>query len=292
MKKIIQVLFILSAFILLTGCKKSGMRPVSFGNLKFSYHSDVWELKKRTDENAPLEFTDQSGNVITINVSQESTYQHPMVMIEFLETMLSSYEYDVFLEPSEIKVNETDWYEFGYSYKDQTTVRKVYQRFYGKYYNAASISYTSTEENYDKGFEEALKLMSDIKVTDVPNEEKEAKARQFLVGEWELASDGLYSGYLVLHEDGTYEWYKDGTKDQNNMHHGTYGCDVENESLSLKQGDGVYLVLFPEELIIDGTTEKAASYKVDYIISFDQQDSDGYPMVNMSSYTLYTIIKQ
>lgn len=291
MKKVIHAFFILSVLLLLTSCsnKKEDLRPASIGNLAFNYDANVWNHNENSDEDAPLEFSDANGNIVSVYVSQESTYQHPLDMIRFLETMISTYdEYEVFLEPSETTVNGTTWYEYGYNYNDGTTIRKVYQRFYGKFYNAASISYTSTEKNFETGYDEALKMLSGFITTDVTNDVNEAKAHEFLVGEWEVVD----SGYLVLYDDGTYEWYKDKTKDKSNMHYGTYGCDVENAAMSLNEGDGIYLVLFPEGLIINGAAEETTSYKSDYIISFDKNGTEGYQMVNISSYVLYTLIKQ
>jgi hypothetical protein len=292
MKKTVRAIFILSALMLLASCssKKEELKPVSIGNLTFEYDANVWDHKESTTENAPLEFTDSKGNLISVYVSQESTYQHPMDMINFYKTMFSGYdEFKEFLAPKKVEVNGSSWYEYGYSYKDGTTIRKVYQRFYGKYYNAASISYSSTEDNYDTGYEEAVKMMSKIKASDVTNDVNEKKAHKFLVGDWEVKD----SGYLVLKEDGTYEWYKDATKDTNNMHSGTYGCDVENATMSLKEGDGIYLVLFPEKLMVNGKAEETKSYKIDYLISFEQKEGvEGYQMVNMATYNLYTLIKK
>lgn len=289
MNKILKACLILSAFVLLSGCsKKSDMEPVSIGNIEFEYDTKVWKFINSTTTNDPLKFEDAKGNVLSLYVSQESTYQHPMEMIKFMESLVSSSEeYNVFLEPNMIDVNGTPWYEFGYSYKDGDTVRKIYQRYYGKYYNAASVSYTSTEQNYDSGYEEAIKVMSAFKTEDVSNEKNEAKAHEFLVGEWDVAG----SGYLVLKDDGTYEWYKDAQMDKNNMHYGTFGCDVENQTMSLNEGDGVYLVLFPEGLIVNGTAETMSTYKIDYLISFEQKEDSGYQMVNMSTYSLYTLSK-
>lgn len=290
-KGLSATIIMLATLLLLTGCnsKKEDLQPVTIGNLAFQYNAGLWEYNKSADEAAPLEFKDAKGNTVSIYVSQESTYQHPMDMIRFFETMVSSNEdFEVFLQPNKIDVNGNSWYEYGYSFKEGDTVRKVYQRYYGKYYNAASISYTSTDKNYEGGYEEAVKIMSDIKATDVTNDVNEAKAHEFLVGEWDAAD----SGYLVLKEDGTYEWYKDATKDTNNMHYGTYGCDIENAVMSLKEGDGIYLALFPEGLKVNGSKEEMTTYKMDYIISFEKNEDQGYPMVNMSSYALYTLTKQ
>ncbi len=74
------------------------------------------------------------------------------------------------------------------------------------------------------------------------NEEAEEKAKEFLVGEWDLGN----SGYLVLSDDGTYTWYMDSSKDEKNMHHGPYGGGVANRGHGFKEGEGGYFVLFPE----------------------------------------------
>lgn len=287
MKKILQGLFVLSMVILLTSCRKASS-PVIIGNLSFNYDTKIWAYLEPV-ENAPLEFKDKNDNKLSINVSQESTYQHPMAMISFIETFIAdSDDFQVFLEPNEISVNGTSWYEYGYTYKEGSKTYKVYQRYYGKYYNAASISYTSTPDLYDEGYVEAIKLMSDIKVEDISNEENEAKAKEFLVGEWDL--DG--KGYLVLSKDNTYEWFIDSTKDTSNMHYGTYGCDVENVNMNLFEGDGLYLVLFPEGLVIDDVTNTSLQVKSDYIISLVDEASEGYPMVNIANYALYNLTKQ
>ncbi len=288
MKKTLLGLFILSMLFILTACSK-GTLPASVGNLSFNYDSKVWKYIKNSDENAPLEFKDKHDNKLVFNVSQESTYQHPMTMISFIESMMSDAEgFEVFQAPNKIIVNDTEWYEYGYVYKDGSASYKVYQRYYGKYYNAASISYTSTPDKYDAGYEEAIKLMSDIQAEEVSNKENEAKAKEFLVGEWDMDQ----KGYLVLSKEGTYRWYMDSKKDEKNMHYGTYGCDIENANMNLVEGDGLYLALFPEGLVINGDTDTAVQYKIDYLVSLKDEEDGSYPMVNISNYTLYTLTRR
>lgn len=290
MKKTIRVLLILSSLLLLAGCnKKEEQVPISIGNIDFKYNINVWGLTQNENQNAPLELYDKYGNTISFYVSQESTYQHPMEMISFIQSMASTIDqYEVFLEPTKIDVNGTTWYEFGYSCNTGDTIQKVYQRYYGKNYIAASISYTSTKDNYNNGYKEALKVMSDVHIKDVLNDVNEAKAKDFLVGEWDLNG----RGYLVINDDNTYQWYKDNTKDKSNMHYGTFGADVENATLSLNEGDGIYLAIFPEGLVFDGVDEESSTYKIDYIISFDNNGTNDYEMVNMSTYNTYTLTKQ
>ncbi|MDI9508754.1 MAG: hypothetical protein GX319_03285 [Clostridiales bacterium] len=286
MKKVLQGLFIVSMVFIMAGCSNKS-HPVIIGNLSFDINTKVWKHVKSIDENAPLEFRDSNNNSLVINVSQESTYQHPLTMISFIETLF--YENDsfqVFVEPKELSVNDTTWYEYGYQFSDNTTTYKVYQRYYGKFYNAASVSYTATLDSYDAGIDEAIALMSNIKVEEIRNDENEAKAKEFLVGEWDL--DG--KGYLVLLEDGTYKWYRDGSKNEKNMHYGSYGCDIENSNMNMFEGDAIYLVIFPEGLVVDGVPQ-AVQAKNDFLISLDNEN-EGYPMVNIATYSLYTMFKQ
>ncbi len=287
MKKILQGFIFLSMVFIITACSKDTV-PVTIGNISFSFDEKVWTLVRNV-VNEPLEFADKDDNKLSLNVSQESTYQHPMAMISFIESLISENEgFEVFLEPKEITVNGTKWYEYGYIYKNGSSTYKVYQRYYGKYYNAASITYTSTPELYDSGYDEALKFMSDMKVEEVANEENELKAKELLVGEWDL--DG--KGYLVLSQDGRYEWFSDASMDNDNKHYGTYGCDVENSNMDMAEGDGLYLVLFPETLVVNGIADTSLQYKTDYLISLEGEESDGYQMVNLSSYALFNITKQ
>lgn len=287
MKKNLQALLLLSMVFLLTACSKNTV-PLTIGNMSIKFDDKVWTIVKNI-ANEPLEFEDEFENKISLNVSQESTYQHPMAMISFIESLISENDgFQVFLQPNEITVNGTKWYEYGYIYENGASTYKVYQRYYGKYYNAASITYTSTPDLYDSGYDQALKFMSSIEVEDVSNKVNEEKAKEFLVGEWDL--DG--KGYLVLSKDGSYEWYRDASKDENNKHYGSYGCDVENANMSMVEGEGLYLVLFPEALVIDGVTETSLQYKVDYLISLDPEENGGYQMVNISSYALFNMKKQ
>ena len=213
-----------------------------------------------------------------------------MAMITFIESLISENAgFQVFLEPNEITVNGTKWYEYGYTYKDNSSTYKVYQRYYGKYYNAASISYTSTPDQYDSGYDEAIRFMSDVKIQEVDNKINEEKAKEFLVGEWDLNG----RGYLVLSKDGTYEWFSDAGMDNNNKHYGSYGCDVENSNMNMVEGEGLYLVLFPEALVINGATDSTAlQYKIDYLISLDSEEDIGYQMVNISTYALFNMTRQ
>ena len=129
--------------------------------------------------------------------------------------------------------------------------------------------------------------MSDIKIEENSNKENESKAKKHLVGEWVIAE----GGYIVFNNDNTYEWYKDDSKDKNNYHYGTYGCDIENETLGFEEGDGLYLVFFPQAIISNGKTEENLAYKSDFLISFKDIESNQYQMVNTSSYRLYSMTK-
>ena len=135
---------------------------------------------------------------------------------------------------------------------------------------------------------EALKVLNSIVMNVPDNAEAEAKAREFLVGEWDLGD----SGYLVLNDDGTYEWYMMSDKDEKNMHRGVYGCDVENQSLGFSEGEGIYLVLFPEVLYVDGEQQTTSNAKYDYGISLQQQEDGSYQMMNVSTFVIYSMMKQ
>ena len=131
MKKTFRFFFLLYVCIVLVACKGSGKGKVSIGNLAFKYDKEIWEYIKPSDENAPLQFVDDYDNIISFFVTQESTYQHPLEMINmFKELQLEGSIYTIYLEPTKIEVNGETWYEFGYQVDDGITKHKVYQRYY------------------------------------------------------------------------------------------------------------------------------------------------------------------
>ncbi len=108
------------------------------------------------------------------------------------------------------------------------------------------------------------------------------------MGEWDLGE----SGYLVMEQDSTYTWYMDSSKDEQNMHRGTYGCDVENAAAGFAEGEGVYFVLFPEVFYAEGKEGKTGSPKYDYLVSTEQQPDGSYQMLNGSTLVMYDMMKQ
>ena len=119
-------------------------------------------------------------------------------------------------------------------------------------------------------------------------ETAEAKAKEFLVGEWDMGG----AGYLVIEEGGTYTWYMDSSKDAANMHTGAYGCDTQSTTLGFGEGEGIYLVLFPEKLTVEGKEGTTGSSKYDYGISLEQQTDGSYQMINATTFTMYELNKQ
>lgn len=291
MKKNFRLLLLIFIFTFFVACSKTRENKVSIGNISFSYDDKIWTLVGDYDENGPLEFKDEYDNSLIIFVTEETTYQHPLEMIDVFETLrINNESFKVFLQPTQIDVKGSTWYEHGYELVDGTTNYKVYQRFYGKYYNAINIKYVSNTENFDKSLQAAKELMSDVEIDLLSNEKNEDKAKKSLVGEWDLSN----SGYLILNQNNTYEWYQDSSKDKNNYHFGTYGCDIESEDLaffSFEEGEGFYLVLFLEDLLINGESGRQMGHKSDFLIKFDDIESDDYQMINMNSYKSYSMTR-
>ena len=66
---------------------------------------------------------------------------------------------------------------------------------------------------------------------------------------------------VVMNDDGTYMWYMESSKNEDNMHKGTYAGDVENSSVGFSEGEGIYFVLFPEVLYVEGEESKGGTDK-------------------------------
>ncbi len=268
---------------------RQDIKQAGLGGLALLYDDSVWTRQEEQETDTSLAFEDQNGSVLGISCSKETTYQHPLDMISMSRQIYSTYEgYEEIEAPSEVEAQDSVWYEWVYKYVENGVPTVVAQRFYAKNYYAYTMTYVAEEKAYDAGRSEAMKVMNSA-VMDVPgNEEAEKKAKEFLVGEWDLGD----SGYLVMEQDGTYTWYMTSDKNEDNMHKGTYGCDVENSSLGFGEGEGIYFVLFPEVLYVEGEETTTASAKYDYGVSLEQQADGSYQMINVATFAMYTMEKQ
>lgn len=279
---------------LLSGCAKEGeasseYKQAGLGGLVMMYDDKVWTPNEEGTTDTSLRFEASGNGVIGVSCSKEGVYQHPLDMIAVTKQIYGTYEgYEELAAPQEVEVNGESWYEWSFQYREDGEIVKNLQRFYGANYYAYTVSYLSDEAGFDKNREEALKVMNSVVMTVPDNKEAEEKAKEFLIGEWDVGA----SGYLVINEDGTYTWYMDNTKDDANMHTGTYGCDVQNESLGFGEGEGIYLVLFPEKLTISGEESTTSSAKYDYGISLDQASDGSYQMLNITNFNMYQLVKQ
>lgn len=257
--------------------------------LTMMYDPTVWSPTDVGDSEGILRFDAMDNGVLGVSRSVEGMYQHPLDMVAMAQQIYSTYEgFETLSEPVEVEVNGNSWYEWSYQYIQDGSVLKTLQRVYGKNYYAFSLSYVSDEEGYEKNKESAQNAMDTVELTVPDNQAGEEKAKEFLVGEWDMGSNG----YLVLNDDSTYTWFMDNTKDEANMHTGTYGCDVQNTSLGFEEGEGVYLVLFPEKLMVEGQENMTGSVKYDYGIMLKQEAEGVYQMLNVNTFGLYDLVRQ
>lgn len=253
------------------------------------YDDTVWSSNEEGATDSSILFESGDNAVLGISCSKEGMYQHPLDMIQMTRQICGTYPgFRELSEPQKIEVNGADWYEWSYQYEENGQTMKSLQRFFAENYYAYTINYLADDREFDKKQQEAVKAMNSVVMTVPDNEEAEEEARAFLVGEWDMAG----AGYLVIRQDGTYTWYMDSDKKEDNMHTGTYGCDIENESLGFSKGEGIYLVLFPEKLTVEGQEGVTANAKYDYGISLSQQSDGTYQMLNISTFSMYQLVKQ
>ena len=302
MKKI-KLITCVIAIALLSGCgtqsaqpentetytEKDNLKQAGLGAMSLLYDDTVWTNDEEQGTDASIVFRDANDSVLGISCSKESYYQHPLDMLNTSKQIYSTFSgYEETEEPVEISVQDDTWYEWSYRYQEDGTAMVALQRFYAKNYYAYTISYVAEEKSYEAGEKEALKVMNSV-VMNVPgNEEAEEKAKEFLVGEWDLHD----AGYLVMNDDGTYMWYMESSKNEDNMHKGTYAGDVENSSVGFSEGEGVYFVLFPEVLYVEGEEGRTANAKYDYLVSLEQLEDGSYQMINGSTLALYNMTRQ
>ncbi len=272
-----------------TYTEKDNLKQAGLGAMSMLYDDTVWTNDEEQGTDASIVFRDANDSVLGFSCSKESYYQHPLDMLNTSKQIYSTFTgYEETEEPIEISVQDDAWYEWSYRYQEDGTPMVALQRFYAKNYYAYTISYVAEEKSYEAGEKEALKVMNSV-VMNVPgNEEAEEKAKEFLVGEWDLQN----AGYLVMNDDGTYMWYMESSKNEDNMHKGTYAGDVENSSVGFSEGEGIYFVLFPEVLYVEGEEGSTANAKYDYLVSLEQLEDGSYQMINGSTFTLYNMTRQ
>lgn len=265
------------------------LKQAGLGAMSLLYDDSVWTYAEAESTDASLVFRDAAESVLGVSCSRESYYQHPLDMLNTAKQIYATFAgYEEIEAPTEVQVQGESWYEWCCSYEEEGVETVVLQRFYGKNYYAYAISYTAQKDDYEAGRNEALKVMNSVVMSVPDNAEAEEKAKKFLVGEWDLGD----AGYLVMEQDGTYTWYMDSSKDEKNMHRGTYGCDVENTTVGFAEGEGIYFVLFPEVLYADGKEGQTGSPKYDYLVSLEQQPDGSYQMLNGATLVLYYMTKQ
>lgn len=272
-----------------TDTAAENLKQAGLGALALLYDDSVWAYDETQGGDSGLAFTAKDGSLLGISCSRETYYQHPLEMINISRQICASYlNFEEVEEPTAVSVQGEEWYEWVYKYEENGVETVALQRFYGKNYYAYTMSYIAEKKSYEANRNEALKVMNSVAMSVPDNAEAEEKAKEFLVGEWDLGD----SGYLVMNEDGTYNWYMDSSKDEKNMHKGIYCGDVTNETVGFKEGEGIYFVLFPEVLYVDGKEGKTSAAKYDYAVSMTQQDDGTYQMLNPTTFALYSMLRQ
>lgn len=306
MKKTLRWTACMAVLIMLAGCGKGdgiktenaseytdvsaeNLKQAGLGALTLLYDNSVWTYDDSQGGDSGLAFTAKDGSLLGISCSKESFYQHPLEMIRISGQICASYtNYEQIEEPTAVSVQGEDWYEWVYKYEENGVKTVALQRFYGKNYYAYTMSYIAEEKSYEANKSEALKVMNSVVMSVPDNDEAEAKAKEFLAGEWDLGEQG----YLVMSDDGTYNWYMDSSKDEKNMHEGTYCGDVTNEVVGFKEGEGVYFVLFPDVLYVNGEEQETSAVKYDYVVSTTVQPDGTYQMLNPTTFALYSMQRQ
>ncbi|MCH5255519.1 MAG: hypothetical protein J1F41_11390 [Lachnospiraceae bacterium] len=293
--------------VLLTGCGTSSagktgdiqntetyteganLKQAGLGGLTALYDDSVWTYTEEQGSDSSLAFEDANGSILGISCSKEGFYQHPLDMIGTIRMVTSPYAgYQETEEPTEVEVQGNTWYEWVYQYEENGKTLISLNRLFGKNYYAYVLTYVAEQDAYDAGRNEALKVMNSVIVEVEDNTQAEEKAQEFLAGEWDLGN----SGYLVMNEDWTYAWYMDSSKDEKNMHKGTYRGDVSNSTMGFEEGEGIYLVLFPEVLYVNGEAGQTSNAKYDYGITMTQQADGNYQMINSSTFAMYNMKRQ
>lgn len=300
MKRKLWVILLLVVAAVMTACGGSSQgtdteqeenefkyKEAGIGDLKLKLHED-WKYEEEQCNDNSLAFS-KGNSILGVSFSKEGAYQTPLDMADRVEMNYSSFEdYKEIMEPKLIEVNGETWCEMEFSFKEDGNDVTVYERCYGKNYNAYAVSFTAFSEEYEEDIEEAKMIMDTVTMNVADYDE--TAAREFFVGEWGVGDGGL----LILNEDGTYQWFMDAeSRDPAYMHEGTYGCDDEIKSMGTEKGSGsYYLCLIPEHFYNEGKEVEMSAHIYNFAVSHESTANDNvYQMINISTMGIYTIIK-
>jgi len=264
------------------------VKAAGLGDMVVCYDTKEWTLDEGDKDEATITLSTSDGAAVGVSCSKEGNYQHPLEMVYESKSIISSYTgFESLSDPEKITVNGETWYQWNYQFKNGDDTMKVMQRYYGKNYYAYTIAYSATADLYDEHIDAAIDIM-DTSIMSVPdNAEKEKEAIDQIAGEWNLGS----AGYLLLNVDGTYKWYIDSTRDEDNVHYGTYGATLGSDYLSLSADEGAYIALYPETLVSGGDEGMTGSPIYEYVLELKPDTTGAYLLTDISDYTTYSATK-
>ncbi len=253
------------------------------GDLKL-YYNNKWTYDSEQSQDASLAFT-RGNALIGVVCSKENTYQLAQDITKHaLDAAKEKFkDLKMIQKVKEITINGDHWYECEYKTGQGHDAQYSLQRTYAKNYYAYTVTYTGLKDDYEAYKSNALTVINSC-LMEVPENPGELVAKKELAGELDAGKQG----YLELKRDGTYYWYRNSSKEMDNVHYGTYACDNKIKAMNIAEGKkGYYLVLFPCKYFVNGEETDMGTYKIDFAISKDPSAGIDYRGINLSNYSVY-----
>jgi len=280
--------FVLCLVILLscTSCKdKIKTKTETFHDMTFT-HDTTWKVEKKGINQD--EYSLQKDDVnIDFHYKNSSTFINPDSEFDTNISLIQDFDNFKILTPSHlVKEKDNNYYECTYQFGVEDYITCITQWCFAKDYEAYQIIYTGEISSYKKYLDDARDILSSVKIAS-SNITHSSEALKKLVGEY----DGSESGYLIIHDDYTYEWYQDASFDKNNVHSGTLKCDTQVKGLEIEEGKGYYLALIPDKFIINGKEGENKARQLDFGLVFNT-DNKSIRFINMSNKDVYKFVKK
>lgn len=151
--------------------------------------------------------------------------------LAYMEAELSDAEDLRVSDVETVHLNGAAWCTAGLSsLRDTGETRYVDMYFYSTGTEQYSIAFGYNEDARDDALKESILSTLEVAAPEIGEDFDADATAAALVGQW----DAEAGGYVIFYEDGRVEWYRDGSKDPDNMFYGTY--EVTGPLVNLTDG--------------------------------------------------------
>lgn len=247
-------------------------------------HNSSWEFESDDTSTRSCKLRKDDA-MIEVDYKEAAIFSNPYDEFNRTTSFVKDFSnFKIITKPHHVTENDSDYYECVYQFGVQDSLNYISQWFIRDEYISYEITYSGHKESYDKYLEEAKHILTKMSI-ESKKEVSADVALDVVKGEY----DGEESGYLILKDDFTYEWYKDSSLDKSNVHTGSFKCDNKVKALDVKEDEGYYLAITPEQFIQNSEKVDSAANQLNFGLIFNTDNSVRF--IDLNTNKLYKFKK-